>query len=338
MAKIRTGVSLKPFHTFGTSISAEMLAEAASAAEAQEIIDFARSKNAPLTILGGGSNVLFSHDLDGVVLLNRIKGIGEAGRTDTTVKVRVGAGENWHQFVEYCIQNNWGGVENLALIPGSVGASPMQNIGAYGVELESVFDSLEALHIPTGETHHFTKDDCKFGYRESVFKGKFKGQYLITHVTYELQLQPTFNTTYGAIELELESMGVERSLRSIADAVIHIRQSKLPDPKVLGNAGSFFKNPVVNALQFANLVAEFPDMPNYPVGSDQKKLAAGWLIEQSGWKGKRIGSCGVHEKQALVLVNYGDATGEEIYSLSQRIMDDVADKFGVYLEREVNII
>ncbi len=338
MTKIRTGVSLKPFHTFGTSVSAEMLAEAASAAEAQEIIAYSQTNNLPLTILGGGSNVLFSHDLDGLVLLNRIKGIGEADRDDTTIKVRVGAGENWHQFVEYCIRNNWGGVENLALIPGNVGASPMQNIGAYGVELESVFDSLEALHIPTGEMHTFSKSDCGFGYRESVFKGKFRGQYLITHVTYALQLQPTFNTTYGAIELELESMGVEKSIRSIADAVIRIRQSKLPDPQVLGNAGSFFKNPVVNALQFLNLVSEFPDIPNYPTGTDQKKLAAGWLIEQCGWKGKRIGACGVHEKQALVLVNYGGATGEEIYALSQQIMDDVADKFGVYLEREVNII
>ncbi|MFM1931295.1 MAG: hypothetical protein RL226_598 [Bacteroidota bacterium] len=339
MTRIRQGVSLRPFHTFGVSATAEWFSEAATVAELQELVEYTHAKQLPLLVLGGGSNVLFTHDPAGMVLLNRIGGIDVVSKTENEVFVRVGAGEVWHSFVMHCIREGWCGVENLALIPGSVGASPMQNIGAYGVELESVFYQLEALHIPTGETHFFSKDDCQFGYRESVFKRGLKGQYIITHVTFRLQLQPSIRSTYGAIEKELERMEVvSPGIRDIAEAVMAIRRSKLPDPKVLGNAGSFFKNPVVPQQQFLNLIADFPDMPHYDAGSGQQKLAAGWLIEQCGWKGRRIGDCGVHVQQALVLVNYGQATGEEVFLLSQMVMDDVADRFGVYLEREVNII
>ncbi|MCD6065333.1 MAG: UDP-N-acetylenolpyruvoylglucosamine reductase [Bacteroidetes bacterium] len=289
-------------------------------------------------IVGGGSNLLFTKDFNGLVIRNSISGREVVKEDEQYVWVKAGAGEVWHDFVLWCIAHNYGGLENLSLIPGRVGASPMQNIGAYGVEIKDVFEELEALDMKSGEKTVFTKEACEFGYRESVFKGKFKNKYLITSVTFKLSKHPVFNTTYGAIEKELEVMGVkELSIKAISDAVIRIRSSKLPDPAEIGNAGSFFKNPEIPAVQYEKLKEEFPAVVAYPLANGNVKLAAGWLIEQAGWKGYRKGDAGVHKKQALVLVNYDKAKGNEIYALSTEVLESVKAKFGVYLEREVNI-
>jgi UDP-N-acetylmuramate dehydrogenase len=340
MIDLRQDVDLLNLHTFATPARAEYLTEISSTEDASEVAAHLKTHPTETLVLGGGSNVLFRKNVDGLVILNRIKGIEQVGETDSHYLVAVGAGENWHSFVEHCIGQQWCGVENLALIPGNVGASPMQNIGAYGVELESVFDHLEAVELTTGEVHQFSKDDCRFGYRESIFKkAPHKGRYIITKVIFRLRKQPDLNTSYGAIEQELERMGVsELNIRSVADAVIRIRQSKLPDPKKIGNAGSFFKNPVIDETHFQRFHAAHPDAPNYPAGEGMYKLAAGWLIDQAGWKGHREGPIGVHDRQALVLVNHGGGKGGDVYALSQRILEDVEVKFGVTLEREVNVI
>ncbi len=337
--KVLEHQSLKSLNTFGFEVEANYLAEISSIDDVREATAFANAKGLERLILGGGSNVLLTKDVDGLVMLNRIKGIHLEREDEQDYIVKVGAGENWHEFVQYAIKQNWAGIENLSLIPGNVGASPMQNIGAYGVEIVQVFEYLEAVHLPTGEVHRFAKEDCEFGYRESVFKNKLKGQYLITHVAYRLHKTPSFNTSYGAIEAELEAMNVSQvTLRSVSDAVIAIRSSKLPDPKVLGNSGSFFKNPVVPIELHEKVKKMWPEAPAYPAGEGMVKMAAGWLIEKAGWKGFRENDYGVHSKQALVLVNHGNATGREVYDLSQRILDDVYSKFGVQLEREVNIL
>jgi UDP-N-acetylmuramate dehydrogenase len=289
--------------------------------------------------LGGGSNLLFTKNFDGVVLRNQLKGFEIVNENSESVFVKSYAGELWHNFVVFCIENNFAGIENLSLIPGCVGASPMQNIGAYGVEIKDCFYELDAIHVKDGYRRIFTANECEFGYRESVFKQKLKNQYIITSVTFKLNKKPTFNTSYGAIEKELEAMGVsEITIAAISEAVCRIRRSKLPDPTVIGNAGSFFKNPVVSNSKFNSLKNEFPEIVAYPGKSGEMKLAAGWLIEQCGWKGFREGDAGVHKNQALVLVNYKEAAGLEIYNLSQRILDSVYDKFSVQLEREVNIV
>jgi len=255
------------------------------------------------------------------------------------VYIKAGGGENWHQFVLYCINRNWAGLENLSLIPGNVGASPMQNIGAYGVEVEDLFWDLEAWHIGENRIVTFTKNDCGFGYRESVFKHKFKGQFIILQVTFRLRKKPRFNTSYGAIEQELEKMGVkELSIKAISEAVIRIRSSKLPDPQIIGNAGSFFKNPVITKEHFDQIHSQFPDMKYYVVSPTEVKVPAGWLIEQAGFKGMRIGDAGVHKNQALVLVNYGNATGAEIVNLSKEIQKTIFEKYTISIEVEVNII
>jgi UDP-N-acetylmuramate dehydrogenase len=336
---VKEHISLKAYNTFGVDVPARWLTEVHSLAAVQEVAAYLRKHDeVPLLVLGGGSNVLFRKPVNALVMLNRIRGIDLLSEDEDSVLVRVGAGEGWHDFVEHCIAKNWAGVENLALIPGMVGAGPMQNIGAYGVELVSVFEFLEAVHLATGEIHRFSKSECRFGYRESIFKNEVKGEYVITHVTFRLNKQPNFTTSYGAIAQELERMQVATlSLRAVADAVIAIRQSKLPDPRVLGNAGSFFKNPVVSASFFEGFSAEWPDAPNYQA-ADGIKLAAGWLIERAGWKGYRTERCGVHDRQALVLVNFGNASGQEIYDLSTQIVNDVEQRFGVTLEREVNIL
>lgn len=290
-------------------------------------------------VLGGGSNILLTKDFNGLVLKNDIMGIEEVKEDDEHVYLKVGAGENWHRFVMYCIDRGLAGVENLSLIPGNVGASPMQNIGAYGVEIKEVFHDLEAMHLKDRRVQLFTLNDCEFGYRDSIFKRKYKGEFAILTVTFRLNKHAQFNTSYGAIEQELQKMGVnELSVKAISQAVINIRSSKLPDPAVTGNAGSFFKNPTVSAEFFEPLKQQFPNIVAYKVGDDAVKLAAGWLIEQCGWKGIRKGDAGCHAKQALVLVNYGNATGQEIYDLSAEIVQSVHEKFGVTLEREVNII
>lgn len=335
---IQSNISLQPYNTFGIDVSATAFARFSSVSELEGVL-YENNGKLPLFILGGGSNVLFTKLVDALVLKNELKGFDHLNETEDTIDIRVGAGEEWHAFVRYCVEKGWGGVENLSLIPGSVGASPMQNIGAYGAEIKDCFVELTAFHIEKRELHTFSAEDCAFGYRESVFKRALKGQYIIVSVTYRLQKHPQFNTGYGAIQTELDAMNVaELSVSAISQAVMNIRNSKLPNPKELGNAGSFFKNPVVDAAVADTLKERFPEMPNYPQPDGSVKLAAGWLIEQAGWKGKRIGNCGVHARQALVLVNYGGASGSEIYALSQAVLDDVQHQFGVLLEREVNIL
>ena len=337
--RISENVLLRPYNTFGIAAQARYFASFSSADELQELLDSPPQPGLSNMILGGGSNVLFTRNFDGILLKNEIKGITVVHEDDGYVYVKVGAGENWHGFVMDCIRNNRAGLENLSLIPGNVGASPMQNIGAYGVEIKDSFYELEAYHLQDHTTVVFNNADCQFGYRESVFKRQYKGQFAILSVTYRLSKHPKLNTSYGAIEEELKHMGVQDvTIQAISQAVINIRSSKLPNPAEIGNAGSFFKNPTVDAAKYASLKEAFPHIVAYPVADGQHKLAAGWMIEQCGWKGFREGDAGVHARQALVLVNYGNATGNEIYQLSQRVLDSVHEKFGVELEREVNII
>ena len=340
---------MKPYNSFGIDARAKYFLRFKSVGELQEAINAdlipSRAGQSSSLVLGGGSNILFTKDFDGIVLKNEIGGIEKIEEDENFVYIRCGAGENWHQVVLHCIENNWAGIENLSLIPGCVGASPMQNIGAYGVEIKDVFDGLTAFHLQEGSNYTFKLKDCEFGYRESVFKRKYKDQFVILDVTYKLTKTPIFNTSYGAIEEELTKMGVqELTIKAISQAVINIRSSKLPDPKQIGNAGSFFKNPSVNKEKFLQLEKQFEKLVGYENADGTVKLAAGWLIEQCGpgdgesWKGFRSADAGVHAKQALVLVNYGQAAGKEVYELSERIVQTVFDKFGVRLEREVNII
>lgn len=338
--QIEQNISLKPYNTFGIDARARHFAKFSSTNELAELFDtkYSHEEKLPL-IIGGGSNILLTQDYNGLVAKNEMLGIEVVNEDAQHIYVRSAAGENWHRFVVHCIENNYAGVENLSLIPGNIGASPMQNIGAYGVEIKDVFHELEAFSINEKKVQIFTSQDCEFGYRESVFKRKYRGQFVITSVTFKLKKQPDFNTTYGAIQQELEQMNVqELSIAAISQAVINIRQSKLPDPKEIGNAGSFFKNPTVPKKQFENLKKEFSAIVGYQANEDEVKVAAGWLIEQCGWKGYRQGDAGCHAKQALVLVNYGNAKGSEIFELSTRIMKSVFEKFGIVLEREVNIL
>ncbi|HVI45684.1 MAG TPA: UDP-N-acetylmuramate dehydrogenase [Chitinophaga sp.] len=336
---VSENVQLQSYNTFGIGATARYFATFAGKEELVALLQEPPGGGIPHMILGGGSNVLFTKDYDGLVLRNQIKGMEVIGEDNDHVYVKAGAGENWHGFVQYCIGQNLAGLENLSLIPGNVGASPMQNIGAYGVEIKDTFHELEALHLKDHGVVTFNNADCHFGYRESVFKRQYHQQFAILSVTYRLNKTPHFNTSYGAINEELERMGVkELSIQAISQAVINIRSSKLPDPAKIGNAGSFFKNPSVDAARYESLKAAFPNVVAYPLDNGQYKLAAGWLIEQCGWKGYRHGDAGVHAKQALVLVNYGHAAGNDIYKLSQEVLDSVHEKFGVQLEREVNII
>ncbi|MEO7923816.1 MAG: UDP-N-acetylmuramate dehydrogenase [Chitinophagaceae bacterium] len=342
--QIEENISLRPWNTFGIDAKAKYFASFNSTDELAEVLNMKLQK--ANLILGGGSNILFTGNYDGLVLKNNIRGIKLLKEDNESLYVQAGAGENWHQFVLHCIENNWAGVENLSLIPGCVGASPMQNIGAYAVELREVFHELKAFHLQEKTNYTFGLKDCDFGYRESVFKGKYKGQFVITQVTFRLRKQPLFNTSYGAIEEELEKMGVkELSIKAISDAVIRIRSSKLPDPAEIGNAGSFFKNPIITNEQFLQLRSKFEGIIGHETTDGKIKLAAAWLIEQCGpatggtsWKGYRRGDAGCHARQALVLVNYGNATGKEINDLSEKILQSVKEKFGVILEREVNIV
>ena len=335
--QIHENFPLKPYNTFGIDAKARFFNTFSLADELEENVMI--YSEYPIFILGGGSNILFTHDYDGCVLKNEVKGIEIQHEDVEHVYVKVGAGENWHQFVLHCIEHHWAGVENLSLIPGNVGATPIQNIGAYGVELDDVFWNLEAFHIKERTIHTFTRADCEFGYRDSVFKNRYKDEFAILSVTLQLRKKPIFHTSYGAITEELEKMGVkELSIKAVSQAVINIRSSKLPDPKTIPNAGSFFKNPEVPAEKHEELKTKFPEIVAYPLAKGTVKLAAAWMIEQCGWKGYRKGDAGCHAKQALVLVNYGNAKGEEIYDLSEKILLSVNEKFGVLLEREVNII
>lgn len=337
--KILGNISLKPFNSFGIDVRAKLFSAFTSIDELAELsADLSFQKN-PLLILGGGSNILFTKNFDGFLLKNELKGIELVDEDNDHYYVKAHAGENWHSFVMHCIEHNYAGVENLSLIPGNVGASPMQNIGAYGVEIKDVFHELDAWHLQDRHIQKFNLHDCAFGYRESVFKKKYRGQYVILNVVFRLKKRPVFHTQYGAIEQELLKMGVQDlSIQTISQAVINIRSSKLPDPAVIGNAGSFFKNPVIPTLQFEELKHLFPAITGYPAGEGLTKVAAGWLIEQCGWKGYRKGDAGCYDKQALVLVNYGNATGDEIFELSASIIESVSEKFQITLEREVNII
>ena len=331
--------SLKSYNTFGIDANAKYFTSVSSLLNIKELFASNEYKTNEHLILGGGSNLLITKPVDALVIKNDLKGIEIVNETTDFAFVKCAAGEVWHEFVMWCIDHNYGGLENLSLIPGCTGASPMQNIGAYGVEIKDTFYELEAIHCKTGEVTKFSKSECEFGYRESVFKQKLKNQFIITSVTFQLSKHPTFHIEYGAIKQELDAMQISNlTLKAISQAVINIRSSKLPNPKEIGNAGSFFKNPEVLPNIYESLKLNFPNLVAYPLENGNFKLAAGWLIEQSGLKGFRKGDAGVHKLQALVLVNYGLATGNEIYDLSSHVLQTVKAKFGIDLEREVNII
>jgi len=335
--QIQNNISLKPYNTFGIDVPAEYLLEINDTSQLQEI---AKDSALPQQrhILGGGSNVLLTGPVSGLVLLNKLKGITIERENDTNVWIKVNAGEVWHEFVMQAISYNWAGIENLALIPGTVGAAPIQNIGAYGVEAKETIDSVTGWHWEEQEFITYSNASCAFGYRDSIFKHELKDKLFITSVTFRLDKKPHYNVSYGAIEQELQKMNVtELSIKAIADAVIAIRSSKLPDPKRTGNAGSFFKNPAITIEHFELLQTNYPNIPSYPVSDTMIKVPAGWLIEQCGWKGVKRGDAGVHEKQALVIANYGNATGAEIWALSDEILQSVKERFGIVLEREVQV-
>lgn len=338
--RITRNADLTTLNTFGIVAAADALARFSDAGELRGLLTAPELANMPRLVLGGGSNILFTRDFNGLVLLNEVPGISVMKEDEERAVVMAGAGVVWHELVMQAVAQGWGGIENLSLIPGKVGAAPMQNIGAYGVELKDVFVSLEALRISDGEVITFTLDDCAFGYRESFFKREGRDRFIILSVTLRLSKRNhRLRTDYGNITDELVRRGIASpTITDISDAVIAIRRSKLPDPAVLGNAGSFFKNPVVSEATAHRIKQASPDAPLYPAGDGQAKLAAGWLIEQCGWKGRRVSHCGMHERQALVLVNHGGATGTEVWDLSEQVMRSVKDRFGVELEREVNVV
>ena len=330
-------VELAPYTTFGIEAKARWFAEVTSVDGLRAALDWSRSHGVEVFVLGGGSNMLLHGDVEALVLRIQIHGIEVRSDDGRHVEVAVGAGEVWHDFVMHTLDQGWGGLENLSLIPGSVGASPMQNIGAYGVEIRDHFAWLDAVRISDGALQRFTAEDCAFGYRESVFKREEKGKWILVRVAFHLDRESPLRMGYGAIEQELQHLPeAERTHRDVSKAVIRIRQSKLPDPAQIGNAGSFFKNPTIPAEQANALLATHPNMPNYPQPSGEVKLAAGWLIEQAGWKGHNRTTHGVHDRQALVLVHFGGATGKEVWDLAQDVMASVKDQFGVSLEPEVN--
>ena len=339
MPEIKSHVNLKSLNTFGIEAYGDYFVEISDIADLLRLMQQNIYTSNKKLILGGGSNLLFTSDFKGLVVKNNLKGKSLVSESANDVVVKAAAGENWHEFVLWCISNGYGGIENLSLIPGCVGASPMQNIGAYGVEVKDVFEELEAYDLSTGLKRVFKNKDCEFGYRESVFKRQFKDRYFIASVSFRLKKNSAVNTSYGAINSELAIMGILKpSVKDVSDAVIRIRQSKLPDPNIMGNAGSFFKNPEVSAAQHTLLKNKFPEIVAYSLPNGNYKLAAGWLIEQCGLKGTEIDGAAVHTKQALVLVNKNNCTGHAVFRLSAHVLHKVAEKFGVQLEREVNVI
>ncbi len=330
--------SLLPYNTFGMDVKASRFVEYASVEELRGLWNAEREAVARALHIGGGSNLLFASDYEGLILHSAIKGYTVVKETEEEVEVRVGAGEVWDDFVAYTVANGWYGAENLSLIPGEVGASAVQNIGAYGVEAKDLIVSVDTFGLETGEERRFMREECRYAYRESIFKQELKGKYAVTFVTYRLKKHPVFHLEYGNIRAELEKQGCQVDLENVRRIIIAIRQAKLPDPKVLGNAGSFFMNPVVPKMQFEALLAQYPDMPHYPVDDAHVKIPAGWMIDRCGWKGKRVGHAGVHEKQALVLVNCGGATGKEVMHLAEEIVASVRERFGVTIRPEVNYI
>jgi UDP-N-acetylmuramate dehydrogenase len=336
--QILNNVSLKPFNTLGIDAKASFFAVPDHPEQVHELFKNPKFNNLPKLILGGGSNILFQKDFEGLVLKINFQGLTHTFINSNQVIVTAGAAENWDGLVQFCVNNNWGGLENLSLIPGSVGAAPIQNIGAYGVELKDVFSHLDALDLQTFEIRRFSHEECDFAYRNSVFKNVLKNRFLISSVSFILSTKPLFNLSYPALLDEINKSGVEITMQSVAEAIVRIRRSKLPDPEHLGNAGSFFKNPVVDITKFDTIKAEHPLVPSFFQKDGLIKIPAAWLIEQCGWKGKRFGDAGVHAHQPLVLVNYGRATGLEILELAWRIRDSVFNRFNILLEAEVNII
>jgi UDP-N-acetylmuramate dehydrogenase len=340
MITIHENIDLLPFNTFKISARAKYFVTIQSIEDLQQLLLSETFRQNRYLILGGGSNVLLTGDYDGLVIKNEIKGIQLKGETDDQVSLKVGAGENWHQFVMYCVDHNYGGIENLSLIPGTVGAAPMQNIGAYGVEIREVIHNVEAVELSTGDIHTFNNAECRFGYRESIFKQELKNKYFISSITLSLTKSGhRFNVSYGAIgEVLREKHQNDLSVKNISDAVIFIRKNKLPDPALIGNAGSFFKNPSVEADVFENIRRSYPSVPSFPGEHNLIKVPAGWLIEQTGWKGKTLENIGVHKHQALVIVNYGGGEGKKIWELAMQIQSSVKQKFDITLQPEVNVI
>ena len=333
---IQENISLKKYNTFGIAVNAKRFISVGSVYELQQLLKVEKN----IFLISGGSNMLLTKDIEALVVHLDIKGISIDNEDENAVYLTVNSGENWHKFVLWCISNNYGGLENLSLIPGNVGTCPIQNIGAYGVEVKDTITKVEGLEIETGKLVSFSNEACKFGYRNSIFKNSHKGKIILTSVGFKLtKKNHLLNTSYGAIESELIAKNITKpSLKDISDAVIAVRKSKLPDPKEIGNSGSFFKNPVITKSEFLKLQKEYPKVPSYNVSKTEVKVPAGWLIEQVGFKGKRFGDYGVYEKQALVLVNYGNASGKEIYELAQKIQETIMQKFGISLEIEVNVI
>lgn len=338
---IQQNISLKKYNSFGIDVTAKRFISIDSVYQLQQLLKVEKD----IFLISGGSNMLLTKDIEKLVVHIDIKGISIDKENNNDIHITVNAGENWHEFVLWCVSQNYGGLENLSLIPGNLGTCPIQNIGAYGIEVKDTITKVEAVEIASGKLVQFSNEECKFGYRNSIFKNEAKGKYILTSVSFQLtKTNHNLNTSYGAIETELASKGIEKpTLKDISDAVIAIRKSKLPDPKEIGNSGSFFKNPVISKQLFLTLQKEYPKIPSYPVISSgveksQVKVPAGWLIEQAGFKGKRFGDYGVHEKQALVLVNYGNASGEKIYQLAKKIQATILEKFGITLEIEVNVI
>jgi UDP-N-acetylmuramate dehydrogenase len=328
---------LKKYNTFGLDYWAECFISLKSEDELIRYIEGVPNFPSPWLILGGGSNILFTEDFRGTILHPENEDIKIEDRTNDYVIVSAGSGTNWDRFVEWCVDNNLGGLENLSLIPGNTGAVPVQNIGAYGVEAKDALHQVKAISLHNGLERYFSNEECRFGYRDSIFKNVDKGKYLITRVFFKLTVNHLYSLSYGSLEEEVSRLG-DRNLKNVRKAVINIRRSKLPDPSLIGNAGSFFKNPLVSDNTAEELKKQYHKMPIYDDLSGNKKIAAGWLIEHCGWKGKRIGDAGVHEKQALVIVNYGNATGKQIFDLSESVKKSVYEKFGIYLEREVELI
>lgn len=332
--------SLKPYNTFGVDAKAKFFIEIHNIEELKDALNFSKEKSLSLLFLGGGSNILLTKDFDGLAIKLNLRGISEENLNDNEVLVTAKAGENWHEFVMFCLSKNYGGLENLSLIPGNVGTSPMQNIGAYGTEIKDVFVNCQVLDLENQTVETFDLEKCRFGYRDSIFKQEGKGKYIILEVTFKLTKENHhIKTEYGAITSELQNLGIEKpTIQDVSQAVINIRQSKLPDPKQIGNAGSFFKNPTIPLVQFEALQQKFENIQGYPNGA-MVKVPAGWLIEQCGWKGKQIGNVASHKLQSLVIINAtGTATGKEIFNFSTEIINSVKEKFGIELEREVNII
>ena len=340
MIQLQENISLRRLNTFGIEAKAKYFVEVTSAEILQELLRHPIYRDYPHLVLGGGSNILFTRDFEGIVIKCTLNGISVSHETDDFIHVKAAAGENWHALVAHCVQHSWGGIENLSLIPGTVGAAPMQNIGAYGAEIKDVIENVNGIELSTGAEQSFTNSACQFNYRESIFKQELKEKYFISSITLRLtKKNHQINIQYGALQEALKQHHIDHpTIKDVSETVIAIRQSKLPDPRLIGNAGSFFKNATLSKEVFASIKNDHPSIPFYSTDSQFVKVPAAWLIEQCGWKGKKFGDIGIHSMQALVLVNYGNGKGEEIFNLAMKIQQSVKEKFGIILMTEVNII